>query len=131
MKPVQDCTVDELRDELAYCLGWKKKIRGSFRVREDGHADQVTEDAPAWYNDAVLCSPDHPIPAHSLDAIADKLPVGCHWDYIRERNVPVAPFYAGTSNWGSERRTNEEGPTEWEARLRACVAAWRCEKGIQ
>jgi hypothetical protein len=119
MKPVEQMTLDECRDELARAKGWEQI--GHFWY---GHGRVVSAPDAAIRAVQIPSSPDHPIPA-TLDAIAQAMPEGFR--------LEVGHAYGGQSGWyalGNRTSKNWVGraDTELLARARLACACWRASK---
>jgi hypothetical protein len=105
MKPVQDMTLDECRDEIAVAMGWKLARNG------------------AWHHGFLLPVGAHPCPP-TIDSIAASLPPGWVWCYTDHRENSEAESSCHPKGRCFDD-TVAEGDIEILARARCCVAAWR------
>jgi hypothetical protein len=125
MKPVQDMTLDECRDEIAESMGWAPP--GDYTNGEDatyiGYWHRP-EDPDDYFPTSF-----HPVESH-LDSIAASLPPGCRWGRIGSR-IAYSPEWRSEVTFQNDKyemaRVDESGEADTEilARARCCVAAWR------
>jgi hypothetical protein len=119
MKPVQDMTLDECRDEIAVAIGWVRDrpsvyATGSWRGPDN-----------AWMHGL-----DHPVPA-TIDSIAASLPPEYEWRTVARFRLAdgAETGWGATVQYGAPDEpwyVNVRGcDTEILARARCCVAAWR------
>jgi hypothetical protein len=116
MKPVQDMTLDECRDEIAVAMGWVRDrpsvcATGSWRGPDN-----------AWMHGL-----DHPVPA-TLDSIAASLPPGVKWEkFVWPGGVASAYAHGAQRFIADSDEFVKVEPTDAMilAMARCCVAAWR------
>jgi len=103
---------DEMRDKLAKLMGWTQGENfGMVRWTQtpNGHG----------------LSLHHPI-LETLDFVASALPEGWEWDVVHTW-FPISPrVWKACADKSGNRKTQAqgEGPTEYDARLACCIAAW-------
>lgn len=103
-KPLQKMSTDELRDWIAYCIGWRRNILGGWDSPDDSSKDQLL----------------HPIP-DTLEGIHLSLPPGWSWDKYLDDAA-----YSASTKYGTPISVLDTGDEIYDRFLLSALA-WEKE----